>query len=115
MILDGVMVILATMCLTFLHPGMAFGHRWNDTKFAFFGPEVSLGYTERTRRITEKREETEAKKARLEERRAEFARHRTEMRVQNRYISGNATSNETSNEKTEPTVSESSARSGHVA
>ncbi|KAI6780466.1 uncharacterized protein J7T54_002864 [Emericellopsis cladophorae] len=35
MILDGVMVILASLCLTIWHPGYGFGKRWNETGFRF--------------------------------------------------------------------------------
>lgn len=35
MVLDGVMVILATTCLTIWHPGYGFGKRWNDAGFPF--------------------------------------------------------------------------------
>ncbi|SPO03602.1 related to YER185w, Rta1p [Cephalotrichum gorgonifer] len=35
MILDGVMVILATICLTIWHPGYGFGKRWNEARFPF--------------------------------------------------------------------------------
>lgn len=35
MVLDGVMVILATICLTICHPGYGFGKRWNDAGFPF--------------------------------------------------------------------------------
>lgn len=35
MILDGVMVILATICLTVFHPGTGVGRRWNEAKFRF--------------------------------------------------------------------------------
>lgn len=35
MILDGVMVILATICLTIGHPGYGFGKRWNKARFPF--------------------------------------------------------------------------------
>lgn len=36
MILDGVMVILATICLTICHPGYGFERRWNEARFPFF-------------------------------------------------------------------------------
>lgn len=35
MVLDGVMVILATTCLTIWHPGYGFGKRWNEAGFPF--------------------------------------------------------------------------------
>lgn len=35
MILDGVMVILASMCLTIWHPGFGFGRQWNEAGFRF--------------------------------------------------------------------------------
>lgn len=35
MILDGVMVILASICLTVYHPGFAFQGRWVESKFRF--------------------------------------------------------------------------------
>ena len=35
MILDGVMVILATTCLTVFHPGFGFQGRWNEAGFPF--------------------------------------------------------------------------------
>ncbi|KAF4983053.1 hypothetical protein FZEAL_1453 [Fusarium zealandicum] len=35
MILDGVMVILASICLTVWHPGYGFGDRWNKAGFPF--------------------------------------------------------------------------------
>lgn len=40
MILDGVMVILASICLTIWHPGYGFGKRWNEAGFPFFTPKV---------------------------------------------------------------------------
>lgn len=35
MILDGVMVILATICLTVWHPGYGFQRQWNNARFPF--------------------------------------------------------------------------------
>lgn len=35
MLLDGVMVLIATICMTVMHPGYAFGKRWNDASFPF--------------------------------------------------------------------------------
>ena len=35
MVLDGVMIILACLCLTIFHPGVGFGKRWNDATFPF--------------------------------------------------------------------------------
>ncbi|KAM5354557.1 hypothetical protein ACJ41O_001204 [Fusarium nematophilum] len=35
MILDGTMVILASLCLTIWHPGYGFGRRWNEAGFRF--------------------------------------------------------------------------------
>ena len=35
MVLDGVMVILASICMTVWHPGYGFAKRWNDAKFPF--------------------------------------------------------------------------------
>lgn len=35
MVLDGVMVILAVICLTIFHPGYGFGKRWNEARFPF--------------------------------------------------------------------------------
>ncbi|KAF2271318.1 RTA1 like protein [Westerdykella ornata] len=35
MVLDGVMVILASLCLTIWNPGYGFGQRWNEAKFEF--------------------------------------------------------------------------------
>ncbi|MCJ1309678.1 hypothetical protein MMC25_003338 [Agyrium rufum] len=35
MILDGVMVILASLCLTVGHPGLCFGQRWKEAVFQF--------------------------------------------------------------------------------
>ena len=35
MILDGVMVILACLSLSILHPGIGFGNKWGDAKFPF--------------------------------------------------------------------------------
>ncbi|KAH6654763.1 RTA1 like protein-domain-containing protein [Truncatella angustata] len=40
MILDGVMVILATMCITVWHPGYGFQKRWNDARFRFRTPKA---------------------------------------------------------------------------
>ncbi|KAF8861352.1 RTA1-domain-containing protein [Acephala macrosclerotiorum] len=45
MILDGVMVIIACTCLTVLHPGIGFGHKWKQANFPFRGersPEEEL-------------------------------------------------------------------------
>ncbi|KAK1967911.1 RTA1 like protein [Colletotrichum sublineola] len=35
MVLDGVMIILACLCLSIWHPGNGFGGRWNEAKFRF--------------------------------------------------------------------------------
>jgi hypothetical protein len=35
MVLDGVMVITACVCMTVLHPGIGFGDRWSEAKFQF--------------------------------------------------------------------------------
>lgn len=35
MILDGVMVILASVCLTIWNPGFGFDGRWNEAEFPF--------------------------------------------------------------------------------
>jgi hypothetical protein len=36
MILDGVMVMIAYLCLTVMHPGIAFGrNKWRQTRFRF--------------------------------------------------------------------------------
>lgn len=35
MVLDGVMVIIACVCMTVLHPGIGFGDRWAEAKFPF--------------------------------------------------------------------------------
>ncbi|KAK1996711.1 RTA1 like protein [Colletotrichum falcatum] len=35
MVLDGVMIILACLCLSIWHPGHGFGGRWNEAKFRF--------------------------------------------------------------------------------
>lgn len=35
MVLDGVMVILASSCLTVFHPGFGFQGRWNEASFQF--------------------------------------------------------------------------------
>lgn len=39
MILDGTMVILASACLTLMHPGIGFGDKWKDAKFAWRDPK----------------------------------------------------------------------------
>jgi hypothetical protein len=36
MILDGAMVIIATICMTVMHPGFGFEKRWNEARFSFF-------------------------------------------------------------------------------
>jgi hypothetical protein len=36
MILDGAMVIIASICMTVMHPGFGFEKRWNEAKFLFF-------------------------------------------------------------------------------
>ena len=36
MVLDGVMVILACLCLTAWHPGLGFAGRWKEAEFPFF-------------------------------------------------------------------------------
>jgi hypothetical protein len=36
MILDGAMVIIASICMTVMHPGFGFEKRWNEAKFSFF-------------------------------------------------------------------------------
>ncbi|RFU26563.1 hypothetical protein B7463_g9789, partial [Scytalidium lignicola] len=36
MVLDGVMVIIACLCMTIMHPGYAFAKRWNEAKFPFW-------------------------------------------------------------------------------
>lgn len=35
MVLDGVMVIIACICMTVFHPGIGFGHKWKEAKFPF--------------------------------------------------------------------------------
>lgn len=35
MILEGAMIVIATTCLTFLHPGIAFGKSWEEADFHF--------------------------------------------------------------------------------
>jgi len=35
MILEGAMIIIATSCLTFLHPGIVFAGAWNQLNFHF--------------------------------------------------------------------------------
>jgi hypothetical protein len=39
MLLDGVMVLTATTCMTVMHPGYAFGKRWADASFPFVTPK----------------------------------------------------------------------------
>ena len=36
MVLDGVMVLLACICLTVLHPGIGFGDEWAQADFPFW-------------------------------------------------------------------------------
>ncbi|KAK0382847.1 hypothetical protein NLU13_9942 [Sarocladium strictum] len=40
MVLDGAMVILCTICLTFMHPGHGFGGRWHEAVFYFRSPKM---------------------------------------------------------------------------
>ncbi len=40
MVLDGVMVILASICMTVFHPGFGFQGRWRDAGFRFRKPKV---------------------------------------------------------------------------
>lgn len=42
MVLDGVMVLIATICMTVMHPGYAFGKHWNDASFPFRTPKVPI-------------------------------------------------------------------------
>ncbi|KPM37669.1 hypothetical protein AK830_g8882 [Neonectria ditissima] len=42
MILDGVMVILACICLTICHPAYGFGNRWNEARFGFFASKARV-------------------------------------------------------------------------
>lgn len=98
-VLDGVMVLLATIGLTVFHPGYAFQGRWNDCRFKFFGPNVSMGYEERSQQLAEVRNAKADKEARIETRRAELVARRNENRAAQRYVS-------TSNEKTAPQVTE---------
>lgn len=43
MVLDGVMVLIASICMTVMHPGYAFGRRWNDASFPFRTPKATSG------------------------------------------------------------------------
>lgn len=43
MVLDGVMVLIASICMTVMHPGYAFGKRWNDASFSFRDPRPARG------------------------------------------------------------------------
>ena len=43
MILDGVMVILASTLLTVWHPGRGFEERWNAAGFQFRSPKIKDG------------------------------------------------------------------------
>ncbi|KAL2065203.1 hypothetical protein VTL71DRAFT_2872 [Oculimacula yallundae] len=105
MVLDGVMVIIATICMTAMHPGYAFRKRWSDSSFAFWGPEASMTYAERSRRIADRRTEHDNKAVRLAQAQTEFAERRAarrrEMTTGARYVSNN--------EKTAPVVSEAVA------
>jgi len=102
MILDGVMVIIATICMTGMHPGFAFGKRWNDASFAFWGPETSMSYEGRSQLIADRRNERVLKAARSTQARVEFeerrAARRAEITTGARYVS--------TGEKTGPAVSE---------
>lgn len=47
MILDGTMVIIAMLALTFMHPGRSFGRVWREADFTFWvgkgkKPEVEI-------------------------------------------------------------------------
>lgn len=42
MVLDGVMVLIASMCMTAMHPGYGFEKRWNDARFPFRSPKGSV-------------------------------------------------------------------------
>jgi hypothetical protein len=41
MILDGVMVILASICMTVWHPGYGFQKQWNNAGFRFRIPKIA--------------------------------------------------------------------------
>jgi hypothetical protein len=41
MILEGVMIIVATSCLTFLHPGVSFQGAWSHANFSMRGRKAN--------------------------------------------------------------------------
>ncbi|KAH8819805.1 RTA1 like protein-domain-containing protein [Xylogone sp. PMI_703] len=45
MILEGAMIVIATSCLTFLHPGVAFRGIWSQVNFTFRGGAIEDGVT----------------------------------------------------------------------
>ncbi|KAI5463881.1 RTA1 like protein-domain-containing protein [Mariannaea sp. PMI_226] len=52
MILDGVMVILASLSLTICHPGYGFGKRWNEAKFRFRTSKTKGDHEEVSQTVT---------------------------------------------------------------
>jgi hypothetical protein len=40
MILDGVMVLVACICLTVMHSGIGFGDQWAEETFTFWGLRI---------------------------------------------------------------------------
>ncbi|KAK1593856.1 RTA1 like protein [Colletotrichum navitas] len=46
MVLDGVMIILACLCLSIWHPGHGFGGRWNEAKFRFRNSKNKVDHEE---------------------------------------------------------------------
>lgn len=61
MILEGTMIIIATSCLTFLHPGLAFHGSWATANFTFRAKKGLDTEMTPTSQVSEQEEETEAK------------------------------------------------------
>ncbi|XMA14633.1 hypothetical protein WAI453_007424 [Rhynchosporium graminicola] len=101
MILDGVMVLIAVICMTIMHPGYAFGDRWNDVSFAFWGPETSMTYEARSQMIADRANGRANKASRAEQAQSDLearrAARRHSMMTGGRYGSNS--------EKTRPEVS----------
>ena len=44
MIFEGTMIAIATIALTFFHPGLIFGTRWAEANFRLNGKDDSIGH-----------------------------------------------------------------------
>ncbi|EFQ30569.1 RTA1 like protein [Colletotrichum graminicola] len=57
MVLDGVMIILACLCLSIWHPGHGFGGRWNEAKFRFRNSKNKVDQEEVAEAVAPRRHE----------------------------------------------------------